>query len=152
MGFELCYLRDMPGVLRAVAKAGGIGKWFEGFFANPKPSEGDIHVLMDFAMAATYDPDPAAPYGVRLPVDLHTCELIAERWAAWMAWDPLVLAESRAEGLKQLKALYIDCGDMDQFNLVYGARRLHRLLQARGVPHSYEEFPTITLRSTIGWM
>ncbi|MCC6920751.1 MAG: enterochelin esterase [Alphaproteobacteria bacterium] len=140
MGFELCYLRDMPRVLRAVAKAGGIEKWFERFLANPKPSDDDIHVLMDFAMAATYDPDPAAPYGVRLPVDPHTCELIAERWARWMEWDPLVLAEHRAEGLKRLKMLYVDCGDVDQFDLVYGARRLHRLLQTKGVPHVYEEF------------
>jgi len=141
MGFELCYLRDMPRVLRALAKAGSIEKWFDAFFANPKPSEGDIHILMDFAMAATYDPDPAAPYGVRLPVDPHTCELIEERWAAWMKWDPLVLAQTRAEGLKSLKALYIDCGDVDQFDLVYGARRLHQMLDERQVPHIYEEFP-----------
>jgi enterochelin esterase-like enzyme len=141
MGFELCYLRDMPRVLRAIAKAGSVAKWLEAFFANPKPSEGDIHVLMDLAMAATYDPDPSAPYGIRLPVDLHTCGLIAERWAAWMTWDPLTLAETRAEGLKTLKALYIDCGDIDQFDLVYGARRLHRLLEAKGVAHVYEEFP-----------
>jgi len=141
MGFELCYLRDMPRVLRAVAKAGGIEHWLDAFLANPKPSDDDIHVLMDLAMAATYDPDPTAPYGVRLPVDLHTCEVIAERWDAWMAWDPLVLAERYGDGLKRLKALYIDCGDIDQFDLVYGARRLHRLLQAKSIAHTYEEFP-----------
>lgn len=141
MGFELCYLSGMPRLLRAIAKAGGIDKWFEGFFANPKPADNDIHVLMDFAMAATYDPDPSAPYGVRLPVDPQTCELIPERWAEWTKWDPLTLAETRAQGLKSLKALYIDCGDIDQFDLVYGARRLHRLLTAKDVPHTYEEFP-----------
>lgn len=141
MGFELCYLRDMPGLLRAIAKAGGIGKWLDAFFAKPKQSDGDVHILMDLAMAATYDPDPAEPYGIRLPVDMETCELIPRRWTEWSKWDPLTLATERPEALKMLKCVYIDCGDIDQFDLVYGARRLHRLLTAQSTPHSYEEFP-----------
>lgn len=141
VGFELCYLRDMPGVLRALSKAGGAKAWLDAFFAKPKQADADVHILMDLAMAATYDPDPAAPYGVRLPVDMETCELIPERWANWSAWDPLTLAAQHAEGLKTLKALYIDCGDIDQYDLVYGARRLTRLLKAKGVPHIYAEFP-----------
>ena len=43
-------------------------------------------------------------------------------------------------GLKALKTLYIDCGDVDQYNLVYGARRMHKRLDAMGVKHVYEEF------------
>ena len=42
--------------------------------------------------------------GIRLPVDLETCELIPERWANFMAWDPVVMAETRGAGLKKLKA------------------------------------------------
>ena len=90
---------------------------------------------------ATYDPNPEAFCGIRLPVDLESCEVIEERWAAWMAWDPLVLADSHAENLKSLKGLWIDCGAIDQYNLVYGARRMHRKLEAAGVDHVYEEFP-----------
>jgi enterochelin esterase-like enzyme len=37
--------------------------------------------------------------------------------------------------------LFIECGDIDQYNLVYGSRRLHKKLDAMGVPHIYEEFP-----------
>ena len=43
--------------------------------------------------------------------------------------------------LRKLKALYIDCGERDQFNLVYGARRLVRRLNQLGIAHRYEEFP-----------
>ena len=46
-----------------------------------------------------------------------------------------------ADRLKRMKALYIACGDVDQYNLVYGARRVRRRLEALGVPHRYEEFP-----------
>ena len=51
------------------------------------------------------------------------------------------LVETRGPGLKTLKGLHIDCGDIDQYNLVYGARRMHRELDRLGVAHMYEEFP-----------
>lgn len=142
MAFELCYLGDMPAVLRALAKHDGdIARWVEAFESNQKPSSGDIHVLMALAMAATYDPDLSAPLGVRLPVDPRTCELIQERWEAWRRWDPLEMVAHHAAALRSLRALYIDCGDIDQYNLVYGARRMHAALDRLGVPHRYEEFP-----------
>ena len=141
MGFELCYARDFPSALRALAKRGGVEAFMTALESNPKPAGSDIHVLMTLAMAASYDPDPSAPFGVRLPVDLETCERIDERWAAWLAFDPLEIAKTDPSPLKKLKALFIDCGDVDQYDLVYGARRLHRLLTAAGVDHRYEEFP-----------
>lgn len=142
MGFELCYLRDMPRLLRAVAKTNGsIKDWLDAFFAKKKTKDDEVHILMDLAMCATYDPDPNAYLGVRLPVDLQTCELIPERWANFMKWDPVRMVETRAAGLKTLKKLYIDCGEVDQYDLVYGARLLTRALKRLDVPHVYEEFP-----------
>jgi hypothetical protein len=35
----------------------------------------------------------------------------------------------------------IDCGERDQFNLLYGARRFVRRLNELGIVHRYEEFP-----------
>ncbi len=141
MGFDLMYRHEFVPVLRALAKSGGtIGEWIDAFWKQPKVKDSDVHVLMMLAQAASFDPDPAEPYGVRLPVTPDTCEIIAERWGNWLAWDPLTMAETRAEGLKTLKLLYLDCGDVDQYNLVYGARRMHRTLMRLGVPHTYEEF------------
>jgi hypothetical protein len=141
MGFEWAYLPEMPSMLRAIKPFNNdIKAWLNDFFGKKKTNDKDIHILMNFAMCATYDPDPAAFMGVRLPVDLETCEVIPERWANFMKWDPVVMAETRGVGLKQMKAVYIDCGDVDQYNLLYGARRLHRLLNRLDVPHSYEEF------------
>ena len=78
---------------------------------------------------------------MRLPVTFDTCEIIEERWANWMRQDPVVAMETQADNLRQLKALYIDCGETDQFNLLYGARRFVRRLNELGIPHRYEEFP-----------
>jgi enterochelin esterase-like enzyme len=142
VGFELLFFQDFPRMLRSLAKHGGsIEKWIAAFEAALKPKDDDVHVLMDLAMAATYDPDPSAFLGIRLPVDPYTCALIPERWANFVKWDPLTLVEKHGQGLKRLKALYIDCGDTDQYNLVYGSRRMHRALERMDVPHIYEEFP-----------
>ena len=142
MGFELMYGHEFVPVLRALAKSGGtIGEWIDNFWAQKKTKNEDIHVIMILAQAASFDPDPNEPYGVRLPVTLDTCEFIAERWENWLSWDPLRMVEARGDGLKKLKTLYIDCGDVDQYNLVYGARRMHKALTRLDVPHIYEEFP-----------
>jgi len=136
------FIPDFPKVLRALAPVGNsIQNWLDKFFAAPKAKDEDIHILMVLAMAATYDPDPSAYMGIRLPVTIDTCEFIPERWANFVKWDPLTLVEKYGEGLKQLKALYIDCGDIDQYNLLYGSRRMHKRLTELGVSHTYEEFP-----------
>ena len=141
MGWELLQIPDFPRALKALAtEKNDIKAWLEKFWTKPKVSDNDVHVLMTLCMCAEYDPDPAAFMGVRMPVDLETCELIPERWANWMRWDPLTIAETHADALKRLKGLIIDCGDVDQYNLVYGARRMTRRLKAMDVPHIYEEF------------
>jgi hypothetical protein len=54
---------------------------------------------------------------------------------------PVVAIESQADNLRRLKALYIDRGEKDQFNLLYGARGFVRRLNELGIVHRYEEFP-----------
>lgn len=141
MAFELCYLPEMASAVRAIAKAGSFEKFVTNFEAGRKWDGKDLHDLMTLAMAATYDPDPDAFCGLRLPVDMETCELDEALWANWLQWDPVLMADDHMADLKTLKGLWIDCGSIDQYNLVYGARRLHKKLEAAGVTHIYEEFP-----------
>ncbi len=142
MGFELCYLPDMPAVLRAIAGVdNSIERWWQQLEAAKKHPDGSGKVINILAMAASYDPDPTQFLGIRLPVTLDTCEVIEERWANWSRQDPVVAVETQADNLRRLKALYIDCGERDQFNLLYGARRLVRRLNELGIAHRYEEFP-----------
>ncbi|MCA8933592.1 MAG: enterochelin esterase [Rhodospirillaceae bacterium] len=141
MGFEHCYLPEMPATLRALAKHDfSVASFMAAFEAAARPRRNDVGVLMVLGMAVSYDPDPAAPFGVRLPVDLQTCVLDEVRWANWRAWDPLEMAPQRLDALASLKALWIDCGRDDEYNLLFGARRLHRLLKGAGITHTFEEF------------
>jgi enterochelin esterase-like enzyme len=142
MAFELCYLQDMPVVLNELAKHDrSIENFIRAFAQAKKPKEKEITALNALAMAASYDPDPTQFLGVRLPVDLETCELIPERWKNWLAHDPVRMVEACADNLRRLKAIYIDCGNEDQFHLHYGARQLNRALTRLGIAHAYEEFP-----------
>jgi S-formylglutathione hydrolase FrmB len=142
MGFELCYLPDMPATLRALAGADhSIERWWLRREEAKKRPEGSFTTMNVLAMAASYDPDPTQFLGMRLPVTSDTCEVIEERWANWMRHDPVVAVETLGDNLRNLKALYIDCGESDQFNLLYGARKLVRRLNELGIVHRYDEFP-----------
>jgi S-formylglutathione hydrolase FrmB len=141
MGFEICYLPDMPAVLRALAGTGNsIERWWQQLETARKRPDGSGKVVNALAMAASYDADPTQFLGIRLPVTFDTCEIIEDRWENWRRQDPVNASETQITNLGRLKALYIDCGEYDQFNLLYGARRFVRRLNGLGVAHRYEEF------------
>jgi S-formylglutathione hydrolase FrmB len=162
--FDFCYLHDWPRTLNELSryrkpprragpqkvrptKRSAVGRddgrarrFLAAMWAKDKMSDGEAHALMELAMAATYDPDPKAPLGFRLPVDLETGEVIPRRWAKWRENDPIHLVGRYARELRSLRGLYIDCGWRDQYHLHFGARILSRQLTARGIAHRYEEF------------
>jgi hypothetical protein len=132
----------MPAVLRALAGTeNSIERWWQQLEAAKKQPDDAGKAVNALAMAASYDPDPTQFLGIRLPVTFDTCEVIEERWANWLRQDPVVALEVHADNLRSLKALYIECGDKDQFDLLYGARRFVRRLKELGIAHRYEEFP-----------
>ncbi len=143
MGFAMCYARDFPDLLDTLAgfdrDIAALLAYYEG---KPKLDTHDLHMLELMAMAAFYDPDPAGPKGVRLPVDVCTGERIEDRWANWMAHDPveMVRRPECQDSLRSLRGLYVDCGSRDQYALAYGARAFTRVLRSAGIEHRYEEF------------
>jgi enterochelin esterase-like enzyme len=141
-GFENLYLAGFPDVLMALAKKNNsIEEWMKSFEAKPKLDGKDTHLLMFLCQAASFDPDPDAYLGLRLPVTTDTCEIIEERWANWLKWDPARMVEAHAHSIGKLKGFFLDCGTEDQYAILYGTRRIHKELERQGVAHRYEEFP-----------
>jgi len=163
--FDFCYRADWPNTLdvlarhrnpapRAgavdVAKAaarlrpglddGRVKRFLQHVWAKERPDGKEVHALMNLAMAASYDPDPRAPNGFRLPFDLETGELIAARWARWLAHDPVHMARRHRAALKTLRGIWIDCGWRDQYHIHYGTRQLSAALSTARIAHLYEEF------------
>ena len=107
---------------------------------KPKLSMAEGHAIMNLCMAATYDPDPRAPNGFRLPFNLETGEVLPERWKRWQANDPINLVHEYRKNLRKLRGIYVDCGARDQYHIQYGSRILSKRLALEGIAHTYEEF------------
>jgi hypothetical protein len=163
--FDFCYAPEWPSTLDELARHaprprrpgpadvarnergadrglddGRVARFIQEFHGKDRPSAAEVHCLMNLCMAATYDPDPKAPNGFRLPFNLETGELLAARWRRWSRHDPIHMVAAHASALRSLKGIYLDCGWRDQYRLHYGARILSKRLARLGVAHRYEEF------------
>ncbi len=105
-----------------------------------KLSRAEGHCIMNLCMAATYDADPRAPNGFRVPFNLESGEPLAERWRMWRRHDPIHLVARYRDNLRSLRGIYIDCGWRDQYHIHYGTRILSKHLAEAGIRHTYEEF------------
>jgi S-formylglutathione hydrolase FrmB len=163
--FDFVYRSDWPNTLNALAKFakpkheegaidvaarskktgeglddGRVAAFLDALWKKKKLASADGHTIMNLCMAATYDPDPGAPNGFRIPFDLETGELIPSRWKHWLANDPIHMVGRHAAALKSLRGIYIDCGSADQYHIHYGTRILSKRMQEAGIEHVYEEF------------
>lgn len=119
---------------------GRVENFLEHIWKKTKPADAEVHALMLIAMAASYDTDPKAPMGFRLPSNLETGEMIPARWKAWQKHDPIHLVGKYKGNLKTLKGIYIDCGWRDQYGIHFGTRILSKRLAEARIKHVYEEF------------
>ena len=72
---------------------GRIRRFIDHAWSKEKLSGAEGHCMMNLCMAATYDPDPRAPNGFRVPFNLESGEVIPNRWAKWRANDPINLVK-----------------------------------------------------------
>lgn len=140
MVFDLGYSHDFTKAANAINAASGLEQWWQAFQQKRKKSQADFDAINIVAMAACYSPNPNEPLGIELPFDLHTCEIKPDVWQRWLDNDPYELVEQYADNLRSLRTLFIDCGDRDEFNLHFSARRMVKRLEQLGIPHEYQEF------------
>jgi enterochelin esterase family protein len=141
MAFEYCYMPDFPKLIRQVERHRGVEAFVRAFEAAPRKTGAHIEAMNIVAMAAAYSPDPKRrPLGIAFPMDLHTGALDPQVWNRWLRHDPLRMLRRYADRLRRLKALFLDCGTRDEFNLHLGARQFAARLRALGIRHTYEEF------------
>ncbi len=139
--FEFCYLPQIAALATNLARFGGMdGYMAETLKIGAKP-QAFFDVASALAFAATFAPNPAAPYGFDLPINVETGALLEDVWARCVQGDPLRLVSQYVDSLRNLKELFIDCGIYDEYNLQVGARLLSQRLHALNVPHTYDEYP-----------
>ncbi len=165
--FEFVYWHDWPNTLNELAKHraprrrpgrydtraeahrkglaeglddGRIRRFLQHAWKKEKLRGAEGHCIMNLCMAATYDPDPDAPLGFRVPFNLESGEVIPGRWERWRRHDPVNLVARYRENLKSLRGIYVDCGWRDQYHIHYGTRILSGRLAEAGIRHTYLEF------------
>src|SRR5205807_890869 len=91
----------------------------------------DFVLLNDWCMAACWSTDEDGT--VHLPYDPSTGQLVPEVWERWLAWDPVRMIPRHADALRGLRAVYVDAGRRDEFNLDLGSAAVVRALADAGV-------------------
>jgi S-formylglutathione hydrolase FrmB len=138
--FEACYLPEFRESARALRDHydGSFEKFWEDFRSRPAFTKKTDNVLLnEWCMAACYSADEDGT--VRLPFDPATSELIPEVWERWLAWDPVRMVPGHAEGLRSLRAIYVDAGTRDEWYLDLGAEAFRRALERIGVTDVFFE-------------
>ena len=144
--FEISYLRELPHTVLKLEKRGGLGAFLRWFEAQPTKGQQAFEVMSHVCCAAAWSPSPTGPYGFgegfELPVNLLTAAIRDDVWARWLAWDPVRMvdhARHRA-ALGQMRAIYLDAGIGDEYNLQLATRQLAAKLAQHGIACSHEEF------------
>lgn len=143
MGFDLCYLADIPAGLSAIRGAGGPRPLVDAFWAASRPTGSMFAALNLLCMSAAYSPASGGTFPARLPVNWQTGAVDFQTLTSWRVHDPVQRIEDPAvqAALRALSLLFIDAGDHDEHHLHLGARRLTQRLNDFDIPHIYEEFP-----------
>ncbi len=132
--YELCYVPEFAAVVRALrAHDGDPARWWADFTSRTAFTKPEDEVLLGiYGVAACFSAEPdGTPV---LPFDPVTGVLRPEVWQRWLDLDPVRMAPQHAEALRSLRAIWIDAGTRDEYNLDVGAQAFRAELAAAGVP------------------
>ena len=97
----------------------------------------DSTLVMTYGCAACFSAEPDGT--VTLPFDTETGVINPDVWDRWLAWDPVRMVPRYADALRGMRAIYIDAGTRDQWNLDLGAKAMQQALAAIGVTDIFFE-------------
>lgn len=141
LGFELVYRRELIELSNGLKRHEyDVTRFLDHCRTAVKLSGHETHLLMLIGMGASYSPNEASPLGFDLPIELRSGRFHEAIWKKWMAHDPVERIETHQDGLRRLEALYVECGNRDQYNLQYGARQFAEKLKKLEIPATYLEF------------
>ena len=107
---------------------------------------GDL--MLTYGCAVAFTPDPDHLGKALLPFELDTGRIIDERWARWLALDPVRMVPQHAEALRSMRRIYLDAGKSDEYFLDLGAQAFAAELDKLRVPHTLELFEGTHARLT----
>lgn len=150
--YEVLYLPEFAKTVRGLRSYdGSVEAWWEDFqsrvaFTRPE----DMDILMIYGVSACFSAaDDGRPI---LPFDPVSARLLDDVWARWLDWDPVRMVPRHADALRGLRAVWIDGGRSDQFNLDLGAIAFKDALASIGVTEPVVHFELFDgTHSNIDW-
>jgi S-formylglutathione hydrolase FrmB len=137
-GFEHVYVHGFAPTWAVLREHGSIESFWRWMLEQPRHTPEVMATINTIAMAACYSPGPDGE--PELPIDLADGSLRDDVWQRWLACDPVRMLEDHLDVLRGLRAISVECGLQDEFNLEVGATMLHRRLEEGGIEHRFELF------------
>jgi S-formylglutathione hydrolase FrmB len=131
--YELSYLPSFATAARLLRDySADIWRWWEEFRSRVAfTKEADMVLLEVLGVAACFSAHEDG--SVELPFDPSTGAVRDEVWQRWLDWDPVRMVPRYADALRSLRAIWIDAGTRDEYNLDLGAEAFRGALREIGV-------------------
>ena len=137
--FEYCYLPGFPATWAVLREYDSIDEFWATMRADPSPSDATFAAVNTIAMAACYSPGAAG--SPELPLEMSDGSLREDVWARWLELDPVRMLGDHLDDLRSMRAISLECGLQDEYNLYVGTAIIHRRLEEAGIEHRFELFP-----------
>ncbi|MDQ3544571.1 MAG: esterase family protein [Actinomycetota bacterium] len=137
--YEHLYLPEFASIVRSLRRYdGSYERFWEDFHSRaPMSKDDDSTLVMTYGCAACFSAEPDGT--VTLPFDTESGVINPDVWDRWLAWDPVRMVPRYADALRGMRAIYIDAGTRDQWNLDLGATAMKQALAAIGVTDIFFE-------------
>jgi S-formylglutathione hydrolase FrmB len=119
---------------------GSYERFWEDFRSGRTVFESDVDPTLanTWAEACAYSSNPDG--SVDLPFRVDTGQIVPEVFERWLAHDPVRLAASHGDALRQARAIWIDAGRNDEYRLDLAAVAFHDAVLAAGVDEDVVRF------------
>ncbi|MDX6585664.1 MAG: hypothetical protein QOI31_137 [Solirubrobacterales bacterium] len=136
--FEHCYLPDVGPAWATLREYDSIDEFWAWMLDQPKVPDSAFPAINLIAMAACYS--PGADGAPELPFSMEDGSLRTDVWQRWLEWDPVRMLPDHLEEMRGMRAISLECGLQDEFNLQVGTAMLHTQLEQAGIEHRFELF------------
>jgi S-formylglutathione hydrolase FrmB len=137
--FEYMYLHDFLCTVK-LFRSISVKKWLEDVLNGKEISDNEICAANVIGSGYFYSENIDSEIYADLPIDLETGAIDRDIWDRWLSFDPAKNVTNYQSELNKIKAIYLDVGNKDEYNLFVGMNALHKKLSKMGIPHEFDEF------------
>jgi hypothetical protein len=134
----------VPTFIRMMEKYKGVEGMASHFFQQFNPLRNcsrDLgHSMLLLNICLCFLPNVQAPLGADLFFEPTTGELIQDKWAQLLTWDPVNMVDQHQDALASLDSFALFAGAQDEYGIHLGHRQIRNKLEKAGIAHTFKEY------------